>query len=152
LTDWSDSSVVWLDEFYDLTHRVDHNALRVTQLTAELTGTRDKTGKDKKGDRHVAKMVIRGVSSDRSGAVDNLIAQLVRDGGYKVGASQWSQNQLGLERLRFNQQFTTPVELEFRRPELFVRRLPPLRPPERRPVAPAAEEAVIPFDLGGFQP
>ena len=51
LSDWTGRSVVWLDEIYDLTHRVpDHSAMRVTMLTAELTGTSAKA-KDKSKDK-----------------------------------------------------------------------------------------------------
>ena len=84
-------------------------------------------------------VVIRGVSSDKSGAVNGLIGQLVRDGSYRVGASQWTQNVLGLERFRFNQQFATPVDVEWRKPEQYVRQLPPPRPPGKQQPAKEAE-------------
>lgn len=147
LADWHGRSVVWLDELYDLTQRVpDHSAMRVTNLTADLTAATTKVGKDKAKDKCAGKIVLRGVSSDKSGVVDNLVAQMVRDGSYRVGASQWSQNVLGLERFRFNQQFITPIEIEPRKPEFYVRRLPPPRPPERRPPPPPDDG--IPLDLG----
>jgi Tfp pilus assembly PilM family ATPase len=141
--DWVAGDVVWLDELYDLSARFpDPNSLRVTQITADpLT----KTGPD----RHVARVVLKGITTENFSAVDALISQLVSDGFYRVEPKVISRNS-GPDRQMFSQQFATRLDIEPRPPAKYVRLLPapPRLPPPREP-----EPAVGIEDLfGGERP
>ena len=122
LDEWSQGQVVWLDELYDLTDRFgDTNSLRLVQLTGEPLSAAAAKGKN--GPRYVARMSLKGISTDNYQAVDALVGELVADGHYRVEPKQLKRN-TGVDRVRFRQEFTTRLEVAPRPPAAYVRRLP----------------------------
>lgn len=123
LDEWNRGGVVWLDELYDLTDRFpDPNNMRLVQLSATPL---QRTAKD----RHVARMELKGVTTEDHQAVDTLNSRMVQDGHYRVDPKQLALN-TGLERLRFRQQFTMRVDVEKQPPSMYTRRLTVAPPPE----------------------
>jgi hypothetical protein len=138
--DWTGNTIVWLDELYDLTDRFpDTNSLRLTQLQGEPN--KDHGPKDK----HVGRMSLTVLSTDDQRPADTLIARMVDDGSYRVHAKTINRN-LGIDRLRFSQQFTAKVDIEPRPPTKYSRRLPPPKP------LPVRRDREIPFDAGALDP
>jgi len=124
--EWVSSEVVWLDELYDLADRVpDVNAVRVTSVTADPL-TRTGSGK------HVARLTIKGVTTDDSKPVNALMDRLVSDGFYRVEPKLMSRN-TSTDRRNFSQQFTAKLDVEPRPPARYLRRLPPAPPAALRP-------------------
>lgn len=116
---WNNAGVVWLDELYDLTDRFPNiETIRLVSLVADPLM---RSAKDK--DKHVAKMTLKGITTEDFQPIDMLVARLVEDGHYRVEPKQMSRN-TGLERGRFSQQFTTKVDVEKQQPGRYVRRLP----------------------------
>jgi Tfp pilus assembly PilM family ATPase len=102
LADWD--SLPWLDEVYDLAHRIpDLNALRITSINAEPLPR----GKG----RFVGRLTLRGTirNGDR-GPVDELIKQFSHDGYYSPEAPQINRGQ-----------FTVIVNIERRPPSEYKR-------------------------------
>jgi Tfp pilus assembly PilM family ATPase len=91
LDDWD--SVVWLDEFYDLTARIpDVNALRITTVTAEPL---PRTAKS----RFVAAVTIRGLLLDRVQGrrpLDQLVDRFNTDGYYSMDSVRVERSQFTL--------------------------------------------------------
>jgi Tfp pilus assembly PilM family ATPase len=91
LEDWD--SVVWLDEFYDLTARIpDVNALRITTITAEPL---PRTAKS----RFVAAVMIRGLLLDRVQGrrpLDQLVDRFNTDGYYSIDSVHVERRQFAL--------------------------------------------------------
>jgi Tfp pilus assembly PilM family ATPase len=115
-------SLPWADELYELAGLIkDVNALRVTHFNAEpLPRT--------PGSRAVAKVTIRGTVQDQRGGrqpVDQLVAELRREGFYTVPAPKMTGNQFLLE-----------VTVERRPPSEYKVKLPPAP----KAAAPPAEE------------
>jgi Tfp pilus assembly PilM family ATPase len=138
--DWVSSEVVWLDELYDLTSRFpDTNALRVTRITGDPL---QRSGSDK----HVARLTLKGITTDNFDAVDKLISQMVGDGYYRVDPKVIERN-TGPDRLRFSQQFSTRLDIEPRPPVRYVRLLPPPKHSPARDSAPADADL---FDFGAL--
>jgi Tfp pilus assembly PilM family ATPase len=121
LSDWSDSSVVWLDEFYDLSDRIaDPSTLRLTELSADPLA---KTGKEKDKDKYVGKLTIKGVSK-RDNGVDRLAAGFTEDKHYDVPVKSASDN-TGTDKQAFPLQFAlTGVKVERVSRDSYSRRLP----------------------------
>jgi hypothetical protein len=107
LSDWD--SVVWLDELYDLTHRIPNvNALRVKQITL-AHASRSATS------QHVAQITIKGTlldPRDPRKALDQLVAQFTRDGAYSPQAPIVKGNE-----------FTLVVNVERRPPGSYKREI-----------------------------
>lgn len=126
LDDVRQTSVVLLDEFYDLTDRFpEPNNIRLVQFLADPI---QRTAKDK--DKHVARITLKGLTTDDYKDVTTLISRLVEDGHYRVDPKQLQRNQSGLERFRFGTQFTTKVDVEKQPPSGFTRRLTAAPPEE----------------------
>ena len=144
--DWVNTEVVWLDELYDLADRVpDVNAVRITSVTADpLT----RTGNDK----YVARLTLKGVTTDDSKAVNTLMDRLVGDGFYRVEPKVMSRN-TSTDRMRYSQQFTTKLDVEPRPSARYLRRLPPAPPEALKPRAnPPAGVRDLGAIFGGGRP
>jgi hypothetical protein len=121
LGDWSGSTIVWPDEFYDLTDRIaDPTALRITEITVEPI---QKTGKEKEKEKAVAKLTIKGVAKTRND-VNLFAAGFTDDKHYEVGPKSTSDN-TGPDKQEFAFQFTlSGVKVERIPPDQYMRRLP----------------------------
>jgi hypothetical protein len=123
LGDWTDSSVVWLDELYDLTDRFpdpDKEGIRLAQLTGEVV---EKPANAKTKDKFVAKMSLKGVTGADAKPVDLLVQHLVEDKHYRPDFKQLGRN-TGPDRFQFMQQFTIPkVDVEKLPPDKYTRRM-----------------------------
>jgi Tfp pilus assembly PilM family ATPase len=129
LEDWTQTEVVWLDELYDLADRIpDTGQLRLVQLTAEPLSL---TAKGKNAPRQVARLSLKGITTDNYQLVDSLIGELVADGHYRVEPKQVKRN-TGVDRVRFREEFTTRLDVEPRPPAGYVRRLPSASELERQ--------------------
>jgi Tfp pilus assembly PilM family ATPase len=119
--DWSESSIVWLDELYDLSDRVaDPSSMRITELSGDPL---PKTGKDKDKEKAVAKLTIKGVAKKGNG-VDLLAAGFNEDKHYDVPVKSSSDN-TGTDKQTFPIQFAlTGVKIERVPPAQYIRRLP----------------------------
>ncbi len=125
LDDWD--NVVWLDELYDLTARIqDANALRITQLTTEPVARNAKTS-------YTAKIKLKGsfVGAEGDKALNELIDAFRRDKYYSPEPPQVT-----------NRDFTLTINVERRPPDKYEHTLNHV--PD--PVDNAA------FDFGGAQP
>ena len=102
LADWD--SLPWLDELYDLAHRMpDLENLRITQITAEPLPR----GKG----RFIARMTLRGtLRNGERKSLDALIQQFTRDGYYSPEAPQVDRGR-----------FTVVVNIERRPPPEYKR-------------------------------
>jgi Tfp pilus assembly PilM family ATPase len=120
LGEWSNSNIVWPDEFYDLTDRIaDPSALRITELIVDPLV---KTGKEKEKDKAVAKLTIKGVAKTRND-VNLFAAGFTDDKHYEVGPKSTSDN-TGPDKAEFAFQFTlSGVKVERIEPNKYVRRL-----------------------------
>jgi hypothetical protein len=130
--EWTAAEIVWLDELYDLTDRVpDINALRVASVTGiPLTPTANNP--------HMARMEIKGVTSDDPKYVNTLMDRLVADGYYRVEPKDVTQNSmLGIDRKRYPQQFVVRLDVRPRPPQRYLRLMPP-PPRETRRAPPVA--------------
>jgi Tfp pilus assembly PilM family ATPase len=133
LEEWSQGQIVWLDELYDLTdHFGDTNSMRLVQLAGEPLAS---SAKGKNAPKQVARMALKGITTDDYQAVDALLAGLVADGHYRVEPKQLKRN-TGVDRFRFRQEFTTRLDLEPRPPTAYVRRLTSPGDEEERPPRP----------------
>jgi hypothetical protein len=107
LSNWD--SVVWLDEVYDLTHRIpDVNALRVKQIFLSHSARTANS-------QHVAQIKIVGTLLDQKEprkALDQLVAQFTRDGAYSPQAPIVKGNE-----------FTLIVNVERRPPGSYKREI-----------------------------
>ncbi len=124
LDDWAQSEIVWLEELHDLTARFpDLNTIRLTGLTGNpLTrGAKDK---------HVAKMTLTGITTDDYKAIEALMKRLVEERYYDVDAKKVNRN-TGVDRFRFRQQFTVPVDIAKRPPDQYVLPLDEPAPDEK---------------------
>jgi Tfp pilus assembly PilM family ATPase len=116
LDDWTKSSVVWLDELYDLSDLwPETESLRLTQLSADpiTHGVKD---------AHVAKLSLKGVTIADLRPVSKLMDQLEIESFYHLEPKKVSPN-TGAERRTFRQQFETHVDITKRPPEKYVRRI-----------------------------
>lgn len=121
VADWANSEVVWLDELYDLTARFpDPKNLRLTHFSAQPLA---KTANNK----YMARITLKGITTDNFEPVDQLIAATSADGQYRVGAKQIDPN-TGIDKARFSYQFDTRLDVEPRSAKHYVRRLPPPSP------------------------
>jgi Tfp pilus assembly PilM family ATPase len=134
LDDWNQGGIVWLDEIYDLTSRFpDTETIRLTSLAgaplAHSTQTK-RVGKpvpgtkpsDEDQNKNVAKLTLNGITTEDPKAVKDLQARFVEDGHYMVEPKFTARN-TGPDRTRFQQQFTTHIEIEKQSPEKYERRL-----------------------------
>jgi Tfp pilus assembly PilM family ATPase len=116
LNEWADGEVVWLDELYDLADRFPRiDTLRLTQFSGDALTRNAKS-------KYIAKLALKGVCTDDHLPVDELMAQLVKDGHYRVPPKVLGRN-TGTDRFQFSQQWSTNLELERFPPGKYVRRL-----------------------------
>lgn len=119
IKEWHDSSIVWLDEVYDLTHRFpdpDTSRVRLSQLTADVVD-RGPGAKEKK----VARMSLKGVTGDDHKPVDHLVSRLVQDGHYHPDPKKIERNSGPDARLGFTQMFTIQrIDVTKRLPKDYV--------------------------------
>lgn len=116
---WNNAGVIWLDELYDLTDRFPN--IENIKLVSLVGDPLLRSAKDK--EKHVAKLTLKGITTEDFQSIDTLVARLVEDGHYRVEPKQMGRN-TGLERGRFSQQFTTKVDIEKQPPNRYIRRLP----------------------------
>ncbi len=127
LDDWTQSEIVWLDELYDLTDRFpDTNKAFLLQYTA-VPLLKAATAKSK----HVAKVEIKGATTDDYQPVDKLISDLVREGYANVKPKNLARN-TGVDVRRYPQQFTTSMEVDKLPPTKYVRQMPAPPPQQQR--------------------
>jgi Tfp pilus assembly PilM family ATPase len=130
LDDWAANEIPVLDELYDLVARFpDPNKLRLVRLTlSPMPRTSRSTGKS-----YAARMDLTGISTDDYEPINDLMAELVKDGHYAVKPKKIGRNTTGQDRFqRFTQQFELPLEIEKVAPEKYVRRLNAVPPPRPR--------------------
>jgi Tfp pilus assembly PilM family ATPase len=126
LDDWSQTEIVWLDELYDLTARFpDPNKLFLMQMTGNPVSATTKSR-----DKYVGRMTLKGGMTLDPEPVDDLVADLARDGHYNVPAKQDARN-TAVDTRRFPRQFTLTVGVEKLPPARFVRQLE-VQPGEQR--------------------
>ena len=118
LDEWTSTSVVWLDELYDVTADFPNNtSLRLTGFT---TTPQTKTAKD----RDVAKMTLRGIAvADDGRVLTALQNKLGQDNWHRVSGASPGRN-TGVEMVRFRTAFTIPVGVAKRPPNEYTVRLP----------------------------
>lgn len=125
LEEWDGKSIDWLDELYDLTSYVDEpDGLRLTEVAANPLDNKNKP-------RLAARMTLKGVTQNDRRAVDQMVAELERDGHYRVEFPPPSRN-TGVERFNFPLQFVSHVDVERKPPGQFRRQLPEGPPQPRR--------------------
>src|SRR5262249_20935490 len=119
LDEWSQKEIVWLDELYDLADRFPNiNTIRLTGLDGV---PQTPTGKD----HHVARMLLKGITTRDLKALDALMRQLEEDQDYyNVGAKNSVPNRTR-DGFRFPSQFTVPVDMVKRPPDKYSRHLLP---------------------------
>jgi Tfp pilus assembly PilM family ATPase len=116
LEEWAGGEIVWLDELYDLTDRFPNtDTIRLTHLTGSPLATAEK-------EKHVARLTLKGVTTDNFQPVDDLIAQFARD-GYPVDPKHVNSN-TEHDKQQFSKQFTTRADLQRQPPGKYTRRLP----------------------------
>jgi Tfp pilus assembly protein PilN len=123
LEEWSQTNVVWLDEFYDLTDRfADLDNVRLVNLTIEPISH---TAKARNGTRQAAaRLSLKGIVNENDDSVDTLVARFVGDGHYTaVAPKKVEPNTSGVDRFRFRLQFVTQAEVERQSPDRYTRRL-----------------------------
>jgi hypothetical protein len=115
--DWADGGVNALDELYDLTERIpDTNNVQLRLMTIDpLT----RTAKSKQ----VAKMTLKGVTTNDHKGVDELTNDFSRDPHLRPDPKRLSPN-LGPDRFRFAQQFEARVDIAKQAPTDYRLRLP----------------------------
>jgi Tfp pilus assembly PilM family ATPase len=112
---WAKSGVVWLDELYDLTDCFpDTRSIQLINLTGV---PRTHTGKD----NHVAKMSLRGITTEDYKLIEALMNQLGLETHYRLDAKQVNPNTGPGRPAGFRLQFTTGVDIEPRPPNQFIR-------------------------------
>jgi hypothetical protein len=143
---WVDQNCNLLDEFYDFTERFpdpDKDKVRLSQFTADLV-ERPVNSKDKvkDQDKFVAKLSIRGVTSDDLRGVDHLVTGYGNDRAYRSDPKHVSPNRGPDRRNGFTQEFTvSKIDVRMRKPEDYTRQIKvnadeekaDERPAERRP-------------------
>jgi Tfp pilus assembly PilM family ATPase len=109
--EWQDSSVVWLDEIYDLTAAVTNiDKMRVTHIIANpITAT----GPQAKTNKYAARVEIKGLVTDDTKPLTALTRELDVDGFHRVEAIAKSRNTTGNRRM-FPQQWSTRFDVEKR--------------------------------------
>jgi hypothetical protein len=126
IDDWNKSSIVWLDELYDLSDLwPETESLRLTQLSAAPITRGAK-------DTHVAKLSLKGVTTADLKPVTRLMDQLELESSYHLEPKKVSPN-TGAERRTFRQQFETQVNIAKRLPDKYVRQISPEAPRRERP-------------------
>lgn len=147
VTDWTDRSVVWLDELYDMTDRFpepSRNALRLTQFSGGVV-ERPPNSKDK----HVAKITLKGVSGEDYRPVDQLVSRLAEEPYYRPDPKKLSRN-TGPDRFIYPQQFLVErVDLEKRPAEKYTRRIEPLEDGGRQAAGTELAASAAPPANGG---
>ncbi len=146
LEDWTQSSIVWLDELYDLTDRFpDPSKVFLMQMTA-VPLTRSAISKDK----YVAKLELKGGTTEDFRPLDDLISSLSKDGHYSVGPRPTTPNRM-VDGRRYPLQFTTSMKVEKLPATKYVRQMaaPPPEPEDRR----RRDLGLVPamgFEIGDF--
>jgi hypothetical protein len=106
--DWLGGEVVWLDELYDMVHRLEGagESLRLTDFEGSLN----------RGARHVAQLKVSGTLRDDR-AVQALQAKLNEDSQfYRINHMQMSSSRGGSE-----QKFVLPLDIVKRQPPDYLR-------------------------------
>lgn len=143
LDDWMANDIVWLDELYDLAARIpDTTKLRITSITADPLPV---TAKGK----HVARVTIKGLTTEDPKPLQSFMNELVKEGAYKVAPKVVSPNTMGTDRRTFSQQFSTQFEMEKRAPEKYVHHFN-AEPPAKRQRNREGGAAIMDL-LGGIQ-
>jgi hypothetical protein len=119
LKEWTGGEINVLDELYDLTDRFPSTeTMRLTLLNVMPLGR-----SEKKTDKHVARINLKGVSTDDIRQVDELLERMNTDGYYRVDPKQVSAA-TDADKAKFTQQFNAQADVEQRRPASYARQLP----------------------------
>jgi Tfp pilus assembly PilM family ATPase len=148
LDGWAANEIPVLDELYDLAARFpDPNTLRLVRLTLNPVPRTARTV----GKSYSARMELTGITRDDSQPVNDLMAELVKDGHYNVKPKELTRNSTGQDRFSgFSQQFKLPVDVEKVGPEKYHRRLNAVPPPRKRETEGQGFDMGFP-DMGGQQ-
>jgi Tfp pilus assembly PilM family ATPase len=137
LNEWADGDIVWLDELYDLTDIFTNNTnLRLSSFTGESLARNAKS-------KLVAKISLKGLTTDDHQPFKEMMDQLARDRHYRVLPTTLTPTR-GVERFQFSQQFTANLEVEKLPPTGYTRRL-------RVTPLPGADDQNFGFPLFGGQ-
>lgn len=127
---WNDSSVVWLDELYDLVARFpDLTKLRLTLLTADPMPLPPNPKPGVKP--FVARVSIEGLTTDDSKPLTQFMNELAKESAYKVEAKNTKPLSFGADRRSFSNSFSTRFELQKRPPEDYTKSFTAEAPPRR---------------------
>lgn len=109
--EWQDSSVVWLDELYDVTAAVSNiDKMRVTHIIANPITV---SGPQAKANKFAARVELKGLITDDAKPLTALTRELDVDGFHRVEAPAKQQNTTGNRRM-FPQQWSTRFDVEKR--------------------------------------
>jgi Tfp pilus assembly PilM family ATPase len=128
---WLKSEIVWADELYDLTARFpDINKLRLTEFAAEpVPLPPPQPGKTIDSSKAVAKVKLKGLSTEDDKPLSALMRELVKDAS-NLAPKQVSPNATGSSRRAFVQQWNTTYFLTHHQPDQYVRKFT-ATPPDR---------------------
>lgn len=112
LADWDD--VVWLDEFYDLTHRIPNTKeLQLTEIMA-----RPRPSKDKESEFR-SQLVVKGElpgGPDKVAGLRSLVEEIRKDPNYKIEKQLMGKN---------GSEFTLEIDVKRRIPDEYKREIKP---------------------------
>jgi Tfp pilus assembly PilM family ATPase len=127
---WTDSTVVKLDELYDLTDRFpdpDASGVRLSLLTitdVDRPANAKDADKAKDKDKRISRMSLKGVCKDDYHPVDQLVQRFVEDGRYHPDPKRLSRNTGPDRRNGYTQEWTVDkIDIDRRDPKDYTRHM-----------------------------
>ena len=143
IDDWTNSEINWLDDFYDLTARMEKNGRSIQVVEIAASPQDDRTGKNAK--KAIAVVKIRGISKEDEGPLDAFMKELAAEPAYSVGPKKTSKN-TQYDKDNFLLEFTFRVDIQRRTPDKYVRTFEAPVPPKRQR---GGAQGGFPFGGGG---